>query len=61
MDKEACDKNSTCETCSQDGTCSQEEKDAHSEALLRGNDWKDKVQIYGNERKGRGRQEYSSC
>ena len=35
MDKEACDKNSTCETCSQDGTCSQEEKDAHSEALLR--------------------------
>jgi Mrp family chromosome partitioning ATPase len=35
MNQEVCDKNSTCEPCGQEGTCSQEEKDAHSEALLR--------------------------
>ena len=35
MTQEACDKNSTCETCSQEGTCSQDEKEVHSEKLLR--------------------------
>ncbi|MEW6615814.1 MAG: Mrp/NBP35 family ATP-binding protein [Thermodesulfobacteriota bacterium] len=35
MSQEKCDRDSTCETCGQEGTCSQEEKDAHTEALLR--------------------------
>jgi len=35
MSQEVCDESSTCETCSQEGTCSQDEKEAHSEELLR--------------------------
>ncbi len=35
MGQEKCDRDSTCETCGQEVVCSQEEKDAHSEALLR--------------------------
>ena len=35
MEQENCDRDSTCETCNQEGSCSQEVKEAHSEELLR--------------------------
>ncbi|MDY7031919.1 MAG: Mrp/NBP35 family ATP-binding protein [Thermodesulfobacteriota bacterium] len=35
MSQNSCDKNSTCETCSQEGTCSEDIKAAHTEELLR--------------------------
>lgn len=34
MSQERCDKDSTCETCSQEGGCSEEEKETHSKELL---------------------------
>jgi len=35
MSQESCDKDATCETCGQQGSCSEDEKEAHSKELLR--------------------------
>ena len=36
MSAEKCDSNSSCPTCNQTGTCSEEEKEAHDLKRLRG-------------------------
>ena len=37
MEKEKCEKDSTCETCDQTNSCSQQEKEAHAQEKLRSN------------------------